>query len=323
MYIKVLLVSLFVCLILAPMSASAAVGANLYQDTSETEVAIPDRQTTFATTARVNLRQAPDTDSNRITLVGINRRVEVTDFRDGVWFHVNYNGQQGYMYAEFLRELAQEEEAAQPEPEIQTTFITTSNVNLRPSPSTDGERIILINAGRRVEVTDFRDGVWFAIEYGNWQGYVYAEFLRELPEPGTPGNVERIEWSSMRNILPQHTPFTVIDVRTGLSYQMISFSHGNHADVFPATAADTAIFRQTFGGRWDWQPRPVVVIAGGRTVAASINGMPHGGSGNVNNNMNGHVCLHFSGSRTHNGNRSHERDHQNAVNEAFNIASRW
>jgi len=318
MYIKVLLTSLFICLLLLPMSARAAV--NLYQGTSEAETAMPDRQTTFITTARVNLRQAPNTDSNRIALVGLNHRVEVLNFRDGVWFHVSYNGQQGYMYAEFLRELAQEE--APPEPEVQTTFITTAHVNLRPSPSTDGERIVLINAGRTVEVIDFRDGVWFAVAYGNWQGYVYAEFLRELSSSGTPGQVEKIEWSSMRNILPQNTPFTVIDVRTGLSYQMISFSHGNHADVFPATTADTEIFRQTFGGRWDWQPRPVVVIAGGRTVAASINGMPHGGTGN-RNNMNGHVCLHFFGSRTHNGNRSHERDHQNAVVEAFNTASRW
>jgi len=306
----------------------------VYDFVDEAEIDVTDKQTTFITTARVNLRQAPGTDSNRLVLVDTNSIVEVLDFRDGVWFFVSYNGQQGYMYAQFLIE--QQNDYT---PEVQTsvttsvaptvttsiaTFITTAHVNLRPTPSTDGERILLVNAGRRVEILDFGDGEWFAVEYNGRQGYMSADFLRELPQPGEVGYVEKIEWSSMRNILPQNTPFTVIDVRTGLSYQMISFSHGNHADVVPATAADTEIFRQTFGGRWDWQPRPVIVLVGDHTVAASINGMPHGGSGGgVSNGMNGHVCLHFLGSRTHNGNRSHERDHQNAIAEAFNTASRW
>ena len=325
MYIKML--GLLICMILIPISVYAGEDVGSYSLEDEAEAAVYDKQpiTTFITTARVNLRQDPDTGSSRIALIDSNRQIEVIDFRDGIWFHVNYNGMPGYMYAEFLIQAEQAEPAQQTEqaePEVQTIFITTARVNLRPTPGTYGERITLVNAGRRVEVTDFRDGAWFAVEYNGMQGYMSAEFLRELPEPGTPGYVEKIAWSSMRNILPKNTPFTVIDVRSGLSYQMISFSHGNHADVFPATAHDTEIFRQTFGGRWDWTPRPVLVLVGGRTVAASISGMPHG-TGSRNNNMNGHVCLHFLGSRTHNGNRSHERDHQNAVNEAFNTASRW
>jgi len=209
--------------------------------------------------------------------------------------------------------------------EIQTTFVTLAHVNLRPTPCTSGDRITLIGLGRRVEVTDFRDGVWFAVDYNGQLGYVYAEFLRELPQPGEPGavgQVEMLEWSVVRTILPKNTPITVIDVRTGLRYQIISFSHGNHADVVPATADDTAIMRQAFG-TWTWTPRPIVVLIGDRAIAASINGMPHAGTPISNNNMNGHVCIHFAGSRTHNGNRSHERDHQNAVREAYNTASNW
>jgi len=210
--------------------------------------------------------------------------------------------------------------------EVQTTFITTARVNLRPTPSTDQNRITLIGSGRRVEVTDFRDGEWFQVTYNGLTGYLYARFLRELPQPGahgTPGQVEKIEWSVARNIIPKNTPLTVIDVRTGLSYQITSFSHGRHADVVPATAEDTAIMRQAFGGSWCWTPRPILLLVDGRTLAASINGMPHGGTPNRTNNMNGHICMHFVGSRTHNGSTGHERDHQNAIREAYNTASRW
>jgi len=59
------------------------------------------------------------------------------------------------------------------------------------------------------------------------------------------------------------------------------------------------------------------VVINGRTIAASLNGMPHAGS-TRHNNMNGHVCLHFLGSSTHTSAPSHVRDHQNAVMEAFN-----
>jgi hypothetical protein len=101
----------------------------------------------------------------------------------------------------------------------------------------------------------------------------------------------------------------VFDVRTGLTYNVKSFSNGLHADVEPITANDTAIMLKTYGGAWKWNPRPVWVTVNGRTIAVSINGMPHGGDTNPNNNMNGQICIHFRGSTTHNGNQSFAKQH--------------
>ena len=126
-----------------------------------------------------------------------------------------------------------------------------------------------------------------------------------------------LEWSYVSTILPRNTPVTITDVRTGLTYRVNSFSHGSHADVFPVSPEDTATLLRTFNGQWTWDTRPIWVHINGRKVAASINGMPHGGTGNRGNNMNGHICIHFRGSRTHNGSRFHERDHQNSVMEAY------
>jgi len=130
--------------------------------------------------------------------------------------------------------------------------------------------------------------------------------------------VELLSWSYVRhNVIRNGQPLLITDVRTGMTYQVAAFSQGNHADVETITGEDTELMRQAFGGRWTWDPRPVWVTVNGRTIAASINGMPHAGSTNGNNGMNGHVCLHFYGSRTHSGSRAHERDHQRAVQEAF------
>ncbi|MCL2399643.1 MAG: hypothetical protein FWC91_07880 [Defluviitaleaceae bacterium] len=125
-----------------------------------------------------------------------------------------------------------------------------------------------------------------------------------------------LEWSHVRTILPQNTPIMITDVRTGITYWVKSFSHGNHADVFPVTSEDTAAMLRTYNGRWSWDTRPIWVHHNGRKIAASINGMPHA-TGSRNNNMTGHICIHFRGSRTHSGNRFHERDHQNSVMEAY------
>ena len=205
-------------------------------------------------------------------------------------------------------------------------FITTANLNLRPSPDTSGERLLLVSPGERVNVLDSRDGEWFYVEYNGISGYMYSRYLR-MPSPpvqkGEVGTVELLHWDVARYYMTIGVAATIIDVRTGLSWQVASFSNGRHADVETLTAEDTAIMLQAFGGRWNWDPRPVVVVINGRSIAASINGMPHAQQTRSGNNMNGHVCLHFLGSRTNNGNRTHERDHQNAVQEAYRIASTW
>ncbi|MFS8501624.1 MAG: hypothetical protein FWJ59_07465, partial [Caldicoprobacter sp.] len=57
---------------------------------------------------------------------------------------------------------------------------------------------------------------------------------------------------------------------------------------------------------------PIIVQVNGKKMAASMNGMPHGGSTIANNNFAGHFCIHFYGSRTHGTNRV-DPEHQAAI----------
>lgn len=101
----------------------------------------------------------------------------------------------------------------------------------------------------------------------------------------------------------------VVDLDTGISYIMVRVGGGNHADVAPATKADTAKFLQTYHGTWSWDRRAVVVYIGGTAVAGSTNGRPHGSTGIKGNGMLdlddgsvGQVCIHFKNSRGHHHN---------------------
>lgn len=134
--------------------------------------------------------------------------------------------------------------------------------------------------------------------------------------------VELLDWSQVKTIFAIGLTASVYDARSGLIYKVRSFSNGCHADVEPITAEDTAIMLKTYAGVWKWDPRPVWVTVNGRTIAGSINGMPHGGDTNPNNNMSGQICIHFKGSTTHNGNLSFAKEHQDAVMEAWAAAQK-
>ena len=124
---------------------------------------------------------------------------------------------------------------------------------------------------------------------------------------------ELLHWDVADKILKSRA--TIIDVATGLSFQVQRRGGHNHADIEPLTSADTAVLKRIYGGSWSWARRAVIVVVGGRRIAASINGQPHGGQAITGNGFSGHICLHFLGSRTHASN-SLDADHQRMVQAA-------
>lgn len=122
--------------------------------------------------------------------------------------------------------------------------------------------------------------------------------------------------SNIQSVFSRGTIATVTDVDTGISWKVKRRGGTNHADVEPLTAADTAKMKQAYGGSWSWNRRAIWVTVGGKTYAASMNGMPHGTQSITDNNFSGHHCIHFLNSRTHTGNRL-DSAHQAAVKKAY------
>lgn len=159
--------------------------------------------------------------------------------------------------------------------------------------------------------------------------------------PATPetktGN-EMVAWSDVDKLWPRGTYATIIDYDTGKSFKVMRSGGYNHADVETATAADTAILKGLYGGSFSWNRRAVVVEVAGRSIAASMAGMPHAGrddkpnramvhdrSGGYGygqnldavkgNDMDGVFDVHFYGSKTHGTNRV-DSQHQAQIKRA-------
>lgn len=213
-------------------------------------------------------------------------------------------------------------------------FVTTDPLRMRTGPSTSHDIVLVMPAGTILEAPSFNPYSLFnPVILGDLRGYASTNYIVPLtlqnevapPQAATSrppnGNVELLSWNYLRTALPMHTHIQVYDIWSGRTYVVRNFSSGQHADVEPLTAADTEIIRSIVGN-FSWDPRPVIVSWGNRSVAAAINSMPHAGSTIHNNNFNGHICLHFYQSRTHNGNRNYEQQMQNAVMQAFNHGNR-
>ncbi|MDR3208049.1 MAG: SH3 domain-containing protein [Oscillospiraceae bacterium] len=293
----------------------------------------------YKTTTRVNLRKSASTVSAVLKTLEAGVRLEVSAYDAAGWSQATVNGLSGFIKSEYITKADQAATAATPAPPAAapvasvpatptpdaapSDFRTTTRVNLRQSASTDSAILKTLNAGVKVDMLTYDGDNWSKVSASGQEGYIKSEYLVDVSVLGDglqAGDVELIPWSEAKPIFKTYTPARVYDVRSGKVYYVQSFSNGSHADVEPLTKQDTEIMFATFSRKWSWAVRPVWVTIGGHTMAASINGMPHGGGVISDNGMDGQICIHFLGSTTHNGNTSFAQAHQDGVMEAWNAA---
>ena len=133
---------------------------------------------------------------------------------------------------------------------------------------------------------------------------------------------EYLDWfKEVQYIFEKGDIATVTDLETGKSFKVKRLYGRNHADSEPLTAEDTKIIKSLYGS-WSWDRRAIILTIEHkgveRKIAASMNGMPHGGKSIKGNNFNGHFCIHFKNSRTHSGSRL-DASHQKAVKRAAGL----
>ncbi len=123
-----------------------------------------------------------------------------------------------------------------------------------------------------------------------------------------------LDWfeDNVSSVIPKNAKFTIKDVRTGKTFTAIRWSGSNHLDAEPATAEDTATMKSIYRGTWSWDRRPILILYNKKVYAASMNGMPHGTATISDNNFDGHFCIHFKNSKTHDTNVV-DADHQKCV----------
>lgn len=125
-----------------------------------------------------------------------------------------------------------------------------------------------------------------------------------------PGGIQAIPWSIVNQLWKNGEVAEIMDLETGKFFQARRLYGYYHADVEPLTKEDTKIMKEVYGGKWSWDRRAVVVRIRNLYIAASINGMPHGGDSIYDNDFNGQFCAHFLGSRVHQTGRVDPLHHQ-------------
>ena len=129
-------------------------------------------------------------------------------------------------------------------------------------------------------------------------------------------------WNEVSGIFTRGTTARVIDIKTGLSFNVKRTYGDTHSDTETLTLEDTEIMKRVYGGNWSWEKRAIIVEVNNLKFAASMNGMPHAGLDGYNegayvnsrsggygygynhdmikgNGMDGHFCIHFYGSKLH------------------------
>ncbi|NLW47601.1 MAG: LysM peptidoglycan-binding domain-containing protein [Firmicutes bacterium] len=135
----------------------------------------------------------------------------------------------------------------------------------------------------------------------------------------SPGGIQAISWAIVNQLWRNGEIARIIDVETGKSFQAKRLYGYYHADIEPLTKEDTRIMKEIYGGKWSWERRAVVVQVRKLFIAASINGMPHGGQSITDNDFNGQFCAHFLGSRVHQTGRI-DLDHQAMIKHAYGVS---
>ncbi|MBR5559816.1 MAG: peptidoglycan-binding protein [Clostridia bacterium] len=97
--------------------------------------------------------------------------------------------------------------------------------------------------------------------------------------------------------------FTLTDLKTGKSFNVYVQSTGQHADVEPVTANDTAIMCSIYGvskaSDISYVRRAMIATVGNYQFACSMYGEPHGSEViGSENNYDGQFCIHFRESKT-------------------------
>lgn len=216
-----------------------------------------------------------------------------------------------------------------------TAKVNSSSAKVYKKASRSSKSVKL-KKGTSLKVTAVSGG-WARVKLNGKTGYMPTKYLSSTSKSKAKSNssskakknstswkskVVKMNWfKGGSNVLRKGHYGTIYDIDTGISLRIKRMGGHYHADVEPATAADTAKLKRVAGGHFSWGSEAVILKAGGKYVACGINTKPHGDQTIYNNNYDGQFCLHMSGSKTHASSKENSH-HQSSINRAYRWAHR-
>ena len=234
----------------------------------------------------------------------------------GDWAKVSYRGVKGYVPLKYLNSASR-----------YTGYISRSTYIYRSASSSSEKKSIGVNT--KIYVVGV-SGDYLRVQNasGSVTGYVSASCVsRSKTSTASSGRgrswrskVVALDWfKGGSGVLQTGSYGYIYDIDTGIVVRVKRMGGHNHADMEPASASDTARLKKIAGGSFSWDCIPVILYAGGKYVACSINTKPHGDQTIANNGYDGQFCLHMVNSLTHDSGKVNE-NHQSAIKKAYNWA---
>jgi len=212
-----------------------------------------------------------------------------------------------------------------------TAKVNSSSAKVYKKASRSSKSVKL-KKGVSVKVTAV-NGSWARVKLNGKTGYMPKKYLSvsSKSKSSSKSKKKSNSWKSKvvkmnwfkggSHVLKKGHYGTIYDIDSGISMRIKRMGGHYHADVEPATAADTAKLKRIAGGHFSWSSEAVILKAGGKYVACAINTKPHGDQTIYNNHYEGQFCLHMSGSKTHASSKENSH-HQYSINRAYRWAHR-
>lgn len=121
------------------------------------------------TTTAVNLRTGAGTDNAIIATVQQGTALIVEADTGSGWYKVNYDGESGYMSADYLSFSETMDLTAQ-------GWVDGSDVRMRAAAGTDSEIVRVTTYGESVEILGV-DGEWYKVSAGGKTGYIRGDYV--------------------------------------------------------------------------------------------------------------------------------------------------
>jgi len=288
------------CALLAAMMIISTSGAAL---AASVGVKVNTSGARFYKSASTKSASLPMKKGVKLTLTGVN----------GKWARVKYKGVTGYCALSALNTTKRYGAYAKSGTYIYKSASASSAKTTLPVNT----KIYIIG----------KSGSFYRVQNasGSITGYVKTSKVSKTkvstakPASYYKSKVVKMNWyGSGQNVLKKDQYGYIYDIASGQTIRIKRMGGSNHADVEPATKADTAKLK-SLGGGYSWDSRAVILIANGKYVACAINTQPHGDETITNNGYDGQFCLHMIGSKTH-GSDSVNSAHQAAIEKAYKWA---
>ncbi len=124
-----------------------------------------------STTTKVNVRASDSEKADKLGQVEAGTNLELIEKLSNGWSKVKYGGMEGYIKSEYLSLMESADGVT-----IIGTVKTVDTVNVRATPSTDGEKLAVLQAGETLSLVSRENG-WCKIVYGSRIAYVKEDFV--------------------------------------------------------------------------------------------------------------------------------------------------